>query len=73
MPLKATTIRWDETTYEWLREEARAANITVAQFVREAAIMRAMLRATAREAPGLPLDLKRLAEEVERRARVRRT
>jgi hypothetical protein len=71
MPLVKTTVRWDDVTYHDIQEEARTAGVTVAQFVREAAIMRAMIRSAGREAPGLPMDFKRLADEVERRARVR--
>jgi hypothetical protein len=72
MALVATTIRWDEAAYEYVREEARSAGVTVSQFVREAALIRAAVRQARREAPGLPLDLMKLAEEVERRSAVRR-
>lgn len=68
--LHATTIRFDSLTYDFVREEARAAGLPVSQFVREATLMRAVLRAATRDAPGLPRDFKLLAEEVERLARV---
>jgi hypothetical protein len=73
MALVATTVRWDEATYEWIRNEARDADLTVAQFVREATIMRALLRAAHRDAPGVSMDYIALASEVERRTAVRKT
>lgn len=72
MALIATTVRWDAATYEYIRDEARDANVTVAQFVREAAIIRALLRASRRDAPGGTLDYVALATEVEAKASVRK-
>jgi hypothetical protein len=71
LALVATTVRWDEATYEYIRSEARNANMTVAQFVREATLIRAVLRASQRDAPGVTQDYIALAAEVERRAAVR--
>jgi hypothetical protein len=71
MPLVATTVRWDQATYEYIRNEARDANVTVAQFVREAALIRAVVRGARRDAPGVTLDYVALAEEVERRSAAR--
>jgi hypothetical protein len=71
MPLVSMTVRFDRASYDYIRDEARDAGISVAQFVREAAIIRAALRGIGREAEGLPVDFKRVADEVERRARVR--
>jgi hypothetical protein len=45
--------------------------MTVAQFVREATLIRAVLRASQRDAPGVTQDYIALAAEVERRAAVR--
>jgi hypothetical protein len=71
MPLVSMTVRFDQVAYDYIRGEARDAGVSVAQFVREAAIIRAALRSVGREAEGLPVDFKRVADEVERRARVR--
>lgn len=71
--LVAITIRWDQTTHEIIREEARMAGVTIAQFVREAALIRAAIRSTHRDAPGDSRDFRLLAQEIERRAEVRRS
>lgn len=71
MPLVSTTVRFDEVSYNYIRDEARDADISVAQFIREAAIIRAALRGARRAGPGLALDFASLAEEVERLSRVR--
>jgi hypothetical protein len=71
MPLVSMTVRFDRASYDYIRDEARDAGVSVAQFVREAALIRAALRGIGREAEGPPVDFKRVADEVERRAKVR--
>jgi len=70
--LRAITIRWDQVTHDIIRAEAQDAGITVAQFVREAALIRACVRGARRDAPGVPIDYIRIAEEVERLANVKK-
>lgn len=45
MPLKATTVRFDEIAFALVQDEAERAGMTTAQFIREAALIRAVLRA----------------------------
>lgn len=71
MPLKSTTVRFDEATYAFIRDEARAAGISTAQFIREATLIRAVLRSAAREARGTAFEYVQLAREVERLSAVR--
>lgn len=71
MPLTTTTVRFDDVAYDYIRNEARDAGVSVAQFIREAALMRAAIRGARREHPGLAMDYALIAEEVERRARIR--
>jgi hypothetical protein len=40
MPMKVTTVRFSERMWELLEEEAQREGVSVAQFVREAAVMR---------------------------------
>lgn len=47
MALRATTVRFDRWAYELIQDEAERAGMTVAQFIREAALIRATLRAVA--------------------------
>jgi len=70
--LRAITIRWDHVTHEVIRAEAQHAGVTVAQFVREAALIRACVRGARRDAPGLPIDYIKIAEEIERLANVKK-
>lgn len=59
MALRPTTVRFDERSYELVRAEAKRAGMTVAQFVREAALIRATLRAVADENGWTAADLVR--------------
>jgi hypothetical protein len=53
MPMKVTTVRFSERMWETLEEEARKEGVSVAQFVREAAVMRlGYLLGSRGEAPG---------------------
>lgn len=45
MPLRATTIRFDEGAAQLVQDAAHSAGISFSQFVREAALMRAVMRA----------------------------
>jgi len=65
------TVRWDDATYEYVRQEAKHAGTTVAQFVREATLIRAVIRSAERDAPGVSRDFRELAREVERMSAVR--
>jgi hypothetical protein len=50
--MRATTIRFPNDLWEQLEEEARAQGISVAQYVRDAALYRVAYSAGAREDPG---------------------
>lgn len=47
--LRPMTVRFDQTAYELVAAEALASGVPIAQFVREAALIRAMVRALAVE------------------------
>lgn len=40
MPMKVTTVRFSETLYSAIEEQARREGVSTAQFIREAAILR---------------------------------
>jgi Arc/MetJ-type ribon-helix-helix transcriptional regulator len=40
MPMKVTTVRFSETLYAAIEEQARAEGVSASQFIREAAILR---------------------------------
>ena len=40
MPMKVTTVRFSETLYSAIEEQARQEGVSTAQFIREAAILR---------------------------------
>ena len=40
MPMKVTTVRFSETLYGAIEEQARKEGVSTAQFIREAAILR---------------------------------
>ena len=40
MPMKVTTVRFSETLYGAIEEQARREGVSTAQFIREAAILR---------------------------------
>ena len=40
MPMKVTTVRFSETLYAAIEEQARQEGVSTAQFIREAAILR---------------------------------
>jgi hypothetical protein len=69
MTLKATTIRWDAVAHRLIEAEARDAGVGFSQFVREAALIRAALRAAERD-DSLSRDFRNIAQEVERLASV---
>lgn len=48
MPMRATTVRFDESLWAMLEREARAQGVSAAQFVRDAAILRVASVATQR-------------------------
>ena len=48
MPMRATTVRFDESLWSMLEREARAQGVSAAQFVRDAAILRVASVATQR-------------------------
>jgi hypothetical protein len=48
MPMRATTVRFDESLWSLLEREARATGVSAAQFVRDAAILRVASVATQR-------------------------
>jgi GAF domain-containing protein len=48
MPMRATTVRFDESLWAMLEREARAHGVSAAQFVRDAAILRVASVATQR-------------------------
>jgi hypothetical protein len=71
VPLRATTIRFDDAAYTLIREEARDAGVSFSQFVRESALIRAAVRAELRRSPGAQrASMAELGAEVERLARV---
>lgn len=72
MALVSTTIRWDDAAHALVRAEAKDAGVGFAQFVREAALIRAAVRQAQREHPGRLVDMLAVAAEVERLAQVRR-
>lgn len=40
MPMKVTTVRFSETLYAAIEEQARKEGVSTAQFIRESAILR---------------------------------
>jgi hypothetical protein len=64
--LIATTVRFDRLSHAAVAEEARRSGISFAQFVREAALMRATIRQMTREYEIPPEYMIRLANESER-------
>ena len=48
MPMRATTVRFDESLWSMLEREARAQGVSAAQFIRDAAILRVASVATQR-------------------------
>lgn len=64
MPLRPTTIRFASDAMDFVNKAADAAGVSSAQFVREAAIMRAMLILQEGD-----LNLQALSSEVQRLAR----
>jgi len=40
MPMKVTTVRFSETLYAAIEEQAEAEGVSASQFIREAAILR---------------------------------
>ena len=40
MPMKVTTVRFSETLYAAIEEQARAEGVSASQFIRESAILR---------------------------------
>lgn len=69
---RALTVRFDAMTYDMVQAEATHAGVSVAQFIREATVMRCSIRAVRRSAPSVAMDFAVLAEEVERRSAIRR-
>lgn len=59
MPLRPTTLRLAERTYDLIREEAAAQGIPVAQYIREAALMRCMVDRVDRGFGSAGIDLAR--------------
>ena len=72
MALHATTIRFADRGYEAIARAAEAQGISVSQYVREAALIRAVLDEldTAEEALHTARDLVNIAREVRRLAEV---
>jgi hypothetical protein len=64
--LIATTVRFDRLSHAAVAEEARSSGISFAQFVREAALIRATIRQITREYAIPPEYMIRLANESER-------
>jgi GAF domain-containing protein len=48
MPMRATTVRFDDALWELLEREARASGVSAAQFVRDATILRVAFQAARR-------------------------
>ena len=48
MPMRATTVRFDESLWSLLEREARTQGVSAAQFVRDATILRIASVATQR-------------------------
>jgi GAF domain-containing protein len=66
MGMKATTVRFGEDLWAMLEDEARALGISVAQFVREAAIMRVAMLAGSRGDPDAELTIADIASRARR-------
>jgi mobilization protein NikA len=62
----ATTVRFDQLAHAAIAAEARQSGISFAQFVREAALMRATIRQITREYAIPPEYMIRLVNESER-------
>jgi hypothetical protein len=59
--MRATTLRFDDELWELIEAEARHAGVSAAQFLRDAAVMRASLEAQRRDDPELETSLARMA------------
>ena len=67
MPLRATTIRFDDRGAQLIQEAAREAGVSFSQFVREAALMRAVMRTMSTEPALTGVDLTHLMNLVSER------
>jgi hypothetical protein len=56
MPMKVTTVRFSETLYSAIEEQARREGVSTAQFIREAAILRLGQLMAAEEATAAAME-----------------